>query len=317
MELRGKIFLQFLSSWSLMPFALLLAQLTGVAQQPEFITSVLMIASIVPIQIYLNEVFVPRAVRYRCGIGFAHAVEVFLGTLLLSCWLAWRLELSFGPFLLAVGFAQGYVWFSFFASRRILEYQADAVIGGRYSYVIGAIIPLTFLILVIVDWLVNVLGLDAGGLMYLLILLPNMFQYLFVRLCWGTGRDLANDIISSVEGSPKQRVWIGFFVLGMFMAMVAQYWKVALASSTADFAALSVYLIVPFSSAWLILSKSRYLTRGHSATITLLFWGAPFLVGLTLLLDPRQFVWIFLLALVTQVLTFKFITDTRARVSVT
>lgn len=311
MELRGKIFLQFFSSWSLMPFALLLAQLAGVAQHPEFVDSVLVITSIVPVQIYLNEVFVPRAVRYRCGIGLAHALEVTLGTFLLPLWLAWRLDLSLGPFLLAVGFAQGYVWFSYFASRRILECQADTVIGGRYSYVIGAIIPLTFLLLVIAYWLLDVLGFEAGSLMYLLILLPNMLQYAFVRIGWGASRDLAEAAVERVE----QRVWIGFFVLAMFMAMVAQYWKVALASYAAGFAALSVYLIVPFSSAWLIFSKSRYLTRGHSATIPLLFWGAPVLVGLTLLLVVHEFIGAFLLALVTQMLTFKFITDTRARVS--
>ena len=298
-----------------MPFALLLAQITGVAQQPELIASVLVITSIVPVQIYLNEVFVPRAVRYKCGIGIAHALELVFGTLLLSIWLAWRLDLSFTPLLLVVGFAQGYVWFSYFASRRILECQAESVIGGRYSYVIGSIIPLTFLLLVIVYWLLGRLGFDAGGLIYLLILLPNMLQFLFVRLGWGPSRDLTNQTVKGVESSPAQRIWIGFFVLAMFMAMVAQHWKVALASSVAGFAALSVYLIVPFSSAWLIFSKSRYLTLGHSGTMPALFWGAPVLVGLTLLFDVDGFVSTLFLALVTQVLTFKFITDTRARVS--
>lgn len=300
-----------------MPFALLLAQLTGTAQQNEFITSILVITSIVPVQIYLNEVFVPRAIRYKCGIGLAHSLEVTLGTLLLSVWLAWRLDLALPPFLFAVAFSQGYVWFSYFASRRILECQAYAVIGGRDSYVIGAIIPLTFLFLVIVYWLLGKLGFDTGSLMYLLILLPNMLQYVFVRLGWGASRGLSNDAVQRVEATPEQRVWIVFFVLAMLMAMVTQYWKVALASSAAGYAALSVYLIVPFSSAWLILSKSRYLTLGQSASTPLLFWGAPVLVGLTLLLDSHQFVWIFLLALITQVLTFKFITDTRARVSTT
>lgn len=99
-----------------------------------------------------------------------------------------RLDLAVISLLLTVGFAQGYVWVSYFASRRILECQADAVIGGRYSCAIGAISSLAFLLLVILYWHLDMLSFEAGGLMYLLNLLPNMLQYVFMWLGWGTMR---------------------------------------------------------------------------------------------------------------------------------
>lgn len=204
--------------------------------------------------------------------------------------------------LLTVGFAQGYVWVSYIASRRILECQTDAVIGGRYSCAIGAISSLAFLLLVILYWHLDMLSFEAGGLMYLLNLCRICCSMCLCGLA-GVRCDLVDALAGCVEVTPEQRVCIGFFVLAIFMAMVAKCWKVALASSAAGFTVLSVYLIVSFSSAWLILSKSRYWTRGHTATMPLRFWGAPVLVGLMLLLGAHGFLGVFLPALVTQVLT--------------
>lgn len=296
-----------------MPFALLLAQATGIAQRPEFIASVLVITSIVPIQIYLNEVFAPRAVRYQWGIDARHALEVGAGALLLSAWAAYRLELAMVPSIFVCIFAQGYIWCSYAASRLILQYQTDAVIGGRYSYIIGSVIPITFLLLVVLYWGIERFGFGQGALLYFLILLPNMLQYFFVR--WFEAPENHRGA-SALRANAGKRLWVGFFPMAMFMAIVSQHWKVALVESAAGFAALSVYLIVPFSSAWLILSKSRYLTREHMGASSVLFWLAPVVVGLTLFLSADDFVWAFPLALVTQVLTFKFITDLRARASV-
>lgn len=298
-----------------MPFALLIAQASGVAQRPGFIVSILVIASIVPVQVYLNEVFAPRAVRYKRGIGFAHGLEVGLGALLLTVLLAYQLHLTIVSFFLTAAFAQGYIWFSYYASRLILESQAAGVIGGRYSYVIGAIIPFTFLLLVLVYWLADSMGLDTGYACYLLILLPNMLQYLFVRNSGIADIENSTEFLEEAGHSHDTRVWVGFFIVAMLMAMATQHWKVALANGAEGFAALSVYLIVPFSSAWLILSKSSYLTKEQSGIGSIAFWGGPVLVGLTLFFTAHNFIWAFLLALSTQVLTFKFITDTRVRVS--
>lgn len=298
-----------------MPFALLIAQASGVAQRPGFIVSILVIASIVPVQVYLNEVFAPRAVRYKRGIGFAHGLEVGLGALLLTAVLAYQLILTFISFLLVAAFVQGYIWFSYHASRLILESQASAVIGGRYSYAIGAIIPLVFLLFVFIYWLTHSMGLDIGYACYLLILLPNMLQYLFIRNSGIVGITISTESLEEERDSHDTQVWVGFFIVAMLMALVTQHWKVELADSSEGFAALSVYLVVPFSSAWLILSKSSYLMKEQSGVGSIAFWGGPVLVALTLFFTAHNFIWAFLLALSTQVLTFKFITDTRVRVS--
>lgn len=50
--------------------------------------------------------------------------------------------------MFAIFAAQCNVWFSYLAARRLLGYQATSVIGGRYSFVIGAVVPSTFFTLV-------------------------------------------------------------------------------------------------------------------------------------------------------------------------
>lgn len=57
MELRGKIFLKSLPSWSVRPFGLLIAHASQIAQHPEFILSILAITSILSVQLYLNGIF--------------------------------------------------------------------------------------------------------------------------------------------------------------------------------------------------------------------------------------------------------------------
>lgn len=294
-----------------MPLALLIAQLTAVAQMQDFVTAVLVISSIAPVQVYLNEVFAPRAVRYNRSLDTTHAVEVALATFLLSAGLVYWLELSLSGSISILLFAQGYIWFSYAASRRILSLQAEARIGGRYSYILGSIIPLTFLLLVCVVWAIGLYYLT-----YLLILLPNLLQYLFVRFGWEVSHAYPDQRIDSKQPGQQRRFLTLYFGVAMAMAMVAQYWKVKLADAALGFAALSVYLIVPFSSAWLIFSKTRYLTGKPSDVMHTFFWGSPILVFLTLLfVNIHHTFQTFLLALVAQVLTFKFITETRSRLS--
>lgn len=296
-----------------MPVALIFAQYTGIAQQPEFVASVLVIASIAPIQIYLNEVFAPRVVRYRQGIYLKQVLLVGVGTLILSTWAAYRMGLSVGSMVFVCICAQSYIWCSYAAAQKILQYQADAVFGGRYSYIVGSIIPLTFLSATILYWIGRKVGFYQGGFLYLLILLPNLIQYVCIRwLVIPQAPSLANHTV--IRHSEKN-LWIGFFPMAIFMAVVAQHWKVELVESAEGFAALSVYLISPFSSAWLIFSKSQYLTREKLGGPSLIFWILPFLVGLTLLLNVDSFPWVFALALISQVLTFKFITDVRIKAS--
>lgn len=295
-----------------MPFVLGFAQITGIAQRQEFIASVLVITSIAPIQIYLNEVFAPRVVRYKRGIDVKHALEICFCTLALTLWSVYRLELEYIPSILVIVFAQGYIWFSYVSSRKVLKFQSEALIGGRYSYIIGAVIPLTFLLIVVVYWGLSQLDLDWGGLLYFPILLPNAIQYIYIRLL-GMPQceiDKENDLKHS-----GQRLWPGYFPIAVLMAIVSQHWKVELVSSAVGFSALSIYMIVPFSSAWLILSKSKYLTQEYVVRASVFFWGGPVFVGGTLLLSADSFLWVFALALVTQVLTFKFITDVRLKAS--
>lgn len=296
-----------------MPFVLLVAQLSGIAQLPEFIGAILVASSIAPIQVYLNEVYAPIAVRFGQPMSLLHGLEIGTAILVLTGWLAYRLSVDGLSACLIVLFAQGYVWFSYFASRRILNYQARSVIGGRYSYIIGSIIPLTFLVVVLLYWMLLGLGVHAPLLLYLLILIPNAFQYLYIRYGWAThGLEPLNDVQEAAESANRQAggVW---FLAAMAMALVAQHWKVELTSVATGFAAISIYLISPFSSMWLIFSKSKFMTRHHLQQTLFNFWLLPCCVGLTMMLQPDYLGWVFALALVSQVFTFKFITDIRIR----
>lgn len=298
-----------------MPLALILAQVTGISQKAEFVNAILVITSLSPIQVYINEAFATASVRYNEQISLKHGIQISLAIFALTGWLAYRLELDFFQALLVVAFGEAYVWFSYEASRRVLGYQADSIIGGRYSYLIGSIIPITFLLLVVVYWLFVQIGLQEPSILYGLILLPNAIQYIYTRFGW-MGNERTSCRQSSEDGE-KEKVGMElvFFLAAMLMAFTAQHWKIELANVAAGFAALSIYLISPFSSLWLIHAKSRFMTKNRQARSAIFSWIAPCGVFLTLLLNVDNIGWGFMLALVTQILTFKFITDIRLKSS--
>lgn len=296
-----------------MPVVLLIAQALGVAQAPEFVAAILVTASLAPIQVYINEVFAPAAVRYNQHIGIRHGTEISLAVLVLTCWLAYRLEMEMFTALLVVVFAQGYVWLAYKSSRRVLEYQADSIIGGRYSYMIGAIVPLTFLLVVVADWMLSRLGWERGYFLYSLIVLPNAVQYLYTLFGWMAKERAHSRKVYKTNRTLGGHIQLLFFMAAMVMAAIAQHWKIALAETAVGFAALSIYMISPFSSIWLIFSRSNYMTKDRLPPSFVNFWISLFLAGLTLSLDVDGFGWVFLLALLTQILTFKFITDIRLK----
>lgn len=299
-----------------MPFALLFAQVLGVAQLQEFVTAVLVTASLAPVQIYVTEVLAPVSVRHNSELAPMQYVEITIATFILTTWLTLRLNLALGPSFLIVIFGQCYVWLAYFSSRRILKFQTISIIGGRNSFFIGALVPLTFLIVTGTYFLIPS-GTSIGpGILYLLIFLPTAIQYICVRSIWSKSADFFYQGTDIQNESSKRQPFVAYFAVAVLMAIVAQHWKIELANAVVGFAALSIYVISPFSSFWLIFSKSRYMTQDRSAPLPIVFWATPVLVGLTLLAGVLNPVYIFMLALVTQIMTFKFITDTRARISI-
>jgi hypothetical protein len=317
MHIRGKIFLQFLSSWMLMPVALFLAQLTGIAQRPDFIAAIILNASISPILIYLNEVFAPIMVQHRRHISVRHVIEVAIGVLFLSCWAIYRLDLDGWGIFLALTFAQGNIWFSYFGAKRLLEYQATSVIGGRYSYLIGAIVPTTFLLLVLCYWALTKLSIVVEDYFYVLLILPNLLQYLYTRYGWMENKYKHRHKERAIATSTKldeTRV-LKYFIVAISMALISQHWKIELAAAAVGFAAISIYCITPFSSIWLIVAKSRFVTAQSSNKENRWMFLAPLVTALTLLFCCGEFWTVLLLAILTQVLAFKFITDIRDKLS--
>lgn len=246
-----------------MPLALFWAQVEGVAQKAEFVNAILVITSLAPVQVYINEVFAPAAVRYKQRLGLRHGLEIALAIMGLTGWLTYRLDLDVLPSLVIGIFAQGYVWLSYKASRCVLEYQADSIIGGRYSYLIGSIIPLTFLLIIVIYWAVQQVGWGNGSFLYLLILLPNAAQYLYTLFGWMAKNRIHPVGMARGGEALYSRMHFSYFGTAMAMAAISQNWKVELANAAAGFAALSIYLISPFSSMWLIFSKSKYMTKSR------------------------------------------------------
>lgn len=298
-----------------MPIALLFAQATGMAQVPDFIGAIVLITSISPILIYVNEVFAPIAVRYRRHMSFGHVLEVVAGILILSGWVSYRLGTSSWNAVLAILFAQCNVWFSYLAARRLLEYQATSVIGGRYSYIIGAIVPLTFFAILSLCWVLTQFGVVIEGYFYLLVGLPNGVQYLYTRLGWMEKKYRVRHVerASMPSTEIEQKGMLKYFLITMLMAVIAQHWKIELVSVATGFAAIAVYLISPFSSMWLIFSKSNHLAGNVKNSSAVWMFTALLMSILSLAVTSTKVYVVLALAIVIQVITFKFVTDVRAK----
>lgn len=306
-KLQGKIFLQFLAAWLFMPVGLFVAQWSGIAQLPEFIASILLIASVGPIQIYVNEIFAPIAVCQDGKLNALRVAEVCLGISFLSVWACYSMHLAWTDYLFCLCGALGLVWVSFETAKRVLLLQTSAVIGGRYSFVVGALPSIIFLILVVVFWGLKSIDQLAGGAMYLLVILPTLVQYGYSRIKWPAD-------IASVSASTKTdlafRDNAKFLTITILLAAISQYWKVQLIVLAAGYAALSVYLISPVSSLWLVYSKARYVNGLNRRPLWTL-WLGPLLLPLSLVVAPESWGIAFVLAFVGQVIAFKFITDAR------
>lgn len=299
-----------------MPIALLFAQLTDMSQALDFVGAVVLVTSISPILIYVNEIFAPIAVRHRRHIALGHILEVAVGIAILSGWVSYRLGASSWKTVFAILFAQCNVWFSYLAARRVLEYQATSVIGGRYSYIIGAIVPTMFLIVLIFYWVLTKAGFVFEGYFYLLVGLPNTVQYFYTRAGWMAKKyNLRHSERASLLSTElEQKGMLKYFAVAMLMAFVAQHWKIELVSVAYGFAAIAVYLISPFSSMWLIFSKSNHLTRNVKTSNPFWMYTALSISILSLAVTSVNIYVILSLAIATQVLTFKFVTDVRAKV---
>lgn len=310
-KLQSKIFLQFFSAWLLMPVGLGVAQWSGIAQLPEFIAAILLVASVGPIQIYVNEIFAPIAVREGRGLPVARFVEVSVGIAILALWACYRLQLNISDYLYSVMAMLGFVWCSFGTAKRVLMLQATSVIGGLYSFTVGSLPSLVFLALVIVFWILQGQDLLPHSALYALVLLPTLVQYLYARLKWADEYQLTDE---SCQISKSSKFGSRYLMIALLLAFISQQWKIELVALAAGFAALSIYMISPVSSLWLIYSKSRYIELSDASPV-LGLWLGPFIVLSTTLLTPEIWWMVFLLALLAQALTFKFITDVRIRLS--
>ncbi len=316
MHIRGKFFLQFMSSWTIMPITLLFAQATGISQMPDFVRVIVLITSISPVLLYVNEVFAPIAVRHRRHIALWNVFEIVVGVLILSGWVCYRLDIGGWDAVFSILFAQCNVWFSYLAAKRILEYQAVSVIGGRYSFIIGAIVPVTFFVVLLTFWGLTQWDSDFEGYFYLLVALPNAAQYFYTRLGWMAKkysiRHFDRSSLPSIE--LDQKGMLKYFAIAMLMAIIAQHWKIEVVDVASGFAAITVYLISPFSSIWLIISKSNHLTENvKTSSMFLMFITLLFSIFSLFIVSTNIYV-VVALAIVTQVLTVKFITDVRAKV---
>lgn len=306
MQLGGKIFLHFMAAWLLMPVALLVAQGSGLAQAPGFVMTIVLITSVGPLQIYVNEIYAPLMACYRGRVGTMRLVQVGAGVVFLGVWACWRMALTPVDMALVALTLLAFIGCSFETAWRTLALQASSVIGGRESFVIGAIPPLIFLLLVLVfqRWPAH------DMMMYALILLPTLMQYVYTRYRWP---DAAPVAVSTTPAVTARSDGI-FLMVALVLTFVAQQWKISLADLAVGYAALLVYLISPLCSLWLIVAKSRYVaqavdpSRYHPVRN---FWVAPAAVLLTLLIPPASWWLALLMALLSQALTFRFITNTR------
>lgn len=297
-----------------MPVALGVAQISGIAQLPEFIAAILLISSVGPIQIYVNEIFAPMAVCGLAGVRWPRFLEASAGVIALTVWACYRLDLELLDYLLAVPCMLSFIWFSFGTARRVLYLQASASIGGRYSFIVGALPAIVFLLLVLVFWWLREWGALVHELLYALVLLPTLAQYGFTRTKW-PHRPQA-EVAKKISGAESHGDWpMLFLLIALVLAFVAQQWKIELIGLALGYAALSVYLISPISSLWLIVSKSRYVESRDAQRPVVAFWLGPLLILATLLISAASWWAAFLLAMSVQALTFKFITDVRLRLS--
>lgn len=311
MRLQGKILLQFVAAWLFMPVALLFAQWSGIAQRSEFIVAVLLIASIGPLQIYVNEIFAPISVCKQAELSGVRLGEVSLGISLLAMWACYSLNLAALDYIFCLFGALTLVWLSFGSAKRVLLLQIGSVIGGRYSFVVGALPSIVFLCMVMAFWGLQFVDQLHGAVLYLLVIVPTLVQYMYLRLKWPTDVALSWET-SGLKLVPKDN--LKFLMGTILLAWISQHWKLQLVGLAAGYAALSVYLISPVSSLWLVYSKAQYVEQMGKKPVVGLWFGI-LILPLTLLFSTDAWWVAFLVAFLGQALAFKFITDARQYLS--
>lgn len=314
MNLRNKFLLAFVPAWLVMPVALLVAQFSGLAQQSGFIVAILLLVSMGPILIYVNEVFAPVSVLGEGNIDLARRLETSIGVLILSAWVCYKLELEVLDYFLSGVTALGLVWFSFGTARRLLAVQVHGVIGGKYSVIVGAIPPVLFLLLVLIVWVVEQMGLRSHFMFYMLVIVPTLVQYIYVRKMWFYQK-------SGTKNGREQVLSIRFGALGLLvtfaLAFVSQQWKIALANSAENYAALSVYVISPVASLWLINLRLKFVERPRDGKSIIGLVAIPVIVFMSSLLSINVWWGVFAIAVIVQLLTYKYIADVRRAFSLT
>lgn len=299
-----------------MPLVLIFAQVTGISQRDGLVNTILVLALIAPIQVYLNEVFVPILTRQNNGFGFWRYVGFSCAVLSLSIWFCAHKNLGFFESCFMVVFAQANVWFSFSASRIVLRNQVRDKIKGTSSYLVGSTIPLAFFFTVFTFWILSKWQ-DTSEILLFGVLLTPCFQYLYVRKLYGSA-DLPPKSTRSTPSSENHALSaeISYFVVTVFMAFISQHWKINLSDLAFGVVVLLIYAITPFSSGVLIISKSQYFEESQFLKGKNTIWLSPFIVLLSIIfLGQTSIFSAFVFALLTQVLTFKFIADIRNQIS--
>jgi hypothetical protein len=314
MKIEGKFFLQSAASWLFMPLVITFAHITGLAHEKEFITTLLIISSIYPIQIYFNEVIAPFLVRSKLKLSYKYLYKIGCGTFALVGFAGYLMKIDFYELIFIYIFSFVAIWLAFINSIRILELQVKSIIGGRYSSILGSIIPLSFFILIFFYYVLFIFGLSKAYLLYTLIFLPTVILFLYVKNNWID--DYCNDNMFLDAPNLNSKFFYLIFLVSILMALVTQYWKVQLTEFAVGFSALSLYLITPFSTLWLIFSKSKYLSKSDNDIKDSIFiWIPPLFLIFIFFIESSNVFFIFFLALLSQILTFKFISDARIKLS--
>lgn len=299
-----------------MPLVLVFAQVTGISQRDGLVNTILVLALIAPIQVYLNEVFAPILTRQDNGFGIWRYIGFSCAVLSLSIWFCSHKNLSFFESCFMVMFAQANIWFSFSASRIVLGNQVRDNIKGLSSYLVGSTIPLAFFFTIFSFWILSQWQ-DVSEILLFGVLLTPCFQYLYVRKLYGCA-DVPPKASRPIprSGSLAPSIEISYFVITVFMAFICQHWKINLSDLAFGVVVLLIYAITPFSSGVLIISKSQYFEESQFLKGKNTIWLSPFIVLLSIIfLGQTNIFSAFVFALFTQVLTFKFIADIRNQIS--
>jgi hypothetical protein len=255
-SVRTKLFSGLLSSWLTSPIAILIAQLFGFANEPHVLIALLCLSAMVPMQLLCNEAMAPAYAK-------ANTVPAF------SAWACILLIQAISSLVFLIGLKQlsldlpsvtaltaciaASTFLSTLTSFRLIQGLLSGIISHKIIIQVSILPNLAILLIFTVSALLGIIHPMLYALVYLIVLLPAILQYRFIRRSLPT-----NAMPASVSHWPS-----AIFFLACITICIATYvsnsLRVSFINFIPNYAGLLLVVINVLASACMTFTKTSFL----------------------------------------------------------